>query len=149
MRKILFMLALLILISANIVYADGTGSSGDKVYWANISTDTKSGVFDWRGSSWVTVGVSTWSVFTIDFDRTANEIYIVNYTTAPAYVNWVSTEAATTNFLLQGYLEAIMGQQDFENVIRGTSRTEQIQSSHFSVLQDSGTVNIRIQWKTW
>jgi len=149
MRKILIILILLLVAFANMSYADGTGSSGNRVYWANISTDTKSGIFDWRGSSWVEVGVSADTIYTIDFDRTANEIYAVNYTTAPAYVNWVSTQAAVTNFLLQGYLEAIMGEQVMENVIRGTSRTEQIQSNHFSILTDSGTVNIRIQWKTW
>lgn len=118
MRKILLiaiLLGLLCLCGSKAI-ADGTGASGNEVGWQVIT------------STGITV---------INFDRITNEIYVVNLTTQPAYVNWVSTSPASTNFLLTGSST-------------GVSRTEEIQSSKFSV--DAGAtapVNIRIQYKYW
>jgi len=127
MKKILFAIILvgLLCLCGSKAIADGTGASGNEVGWQVITT----------------TGITA-----INFDRITTEIYVVNYTTYPAYVNWVSTTPANTNFLLTGYME------DFNQgiVVRGSSRTEEINSSKMSI--DAGTiptVNIRIQWKFW
>jgi len=127
MRKILFVAILigLLCLAGDNARADGTGASGNEVGWQVITT----------------TGITV-----IEFDRITNEIYTVNYTTQPAYVNWVSTTPVSTNFLLTGYME------DFNQgtVVRGASRTEEIQSSNMSI--DAGAtppVHIRLHWKYW
>lgn len=127
MRKILFVAILLglLCLAGDSAMADGTGASGNEVGWQVITT----------------TGVTV-----IEFDRITNEIFTVNYTTHPAYVNWVSTTPVSTNFLLTGILEDL----DQGVVVRGISRTEEVQSSNMSI--DAGAappVNIRVQWKYW
>ena len=126
MRKVIVLGLILLCFMLSNVYADGTGSSGVNVNWQVITTT---------------------GTHAINFERTAGEIYTVNYDTHPAYVHWVSSTAVSTScFLLQGYME------DFNQgvVKRGVSRTEKIQSNHFSVRIDSGNpVNFRVQWKMW
>jgi len=127
MRKILFVAILigLLCLAGDSAMADGTGASGNEVGWQVITA----------------TGITV-----INFDRITNEIYTVNYTTQPAYVNWVSTTPVNTNFLLTGFLE------DFSQgtIVRGASRTEEINSSNMSI--DAGAtppVHIRAQWKYW
>ena len=127
MRKILFVAILigLLCLAGDSAMADGTGASGNEVGWQVITT----------------TGITV-----INFDRITNEIYTVNYTTQPAYVNWVSTTPVNTNFLLTGFLE------DFSQgtIVRGASRTEEINSSNMSI--DAGLtppVHIRLHWKYW
>lgn len=114
MKKILFAIILLglLCLCGTKALADGTGASGNDMGWQVIS------------STGITV---------INFDRITNEIYVVNYTTQSAYVNWISTTPVNTNFLLIN-----------------TSRTEEIQSSKMSIdLGATPPVNIRVQYKFW
>jgi len=126
MKRILGIALMCVLISAALVFADGTGASGKDVGWEVIDST---------------------GIHAINFAKWTTEIYVVNYDTYPVYVHWTSSTAVSTScFLLQGYME------DFNQGIveRGKSRTEKIQSSHFSVKVDTGSpVNIRVQWKMW
>lgn len=127
MRKILFVAILigLLCLAGDSARADGTGASGNEMDWQVITT----------------TGVTI-----IEFDRITTEIYTVNYTTFPAYVNWVATTPVNTNFLLTGYLEDL----DQGVVVRGASRTEEINSSNMSIdVGASPPVHIRVQWKYW
>ena len=134
MRKIWLLIAIAVLAGlvcfcAGRVLADGTGASGNDMGWEVITST---------------------GIHVIEFDRITNEIYVVNYTTSPAYVNWVSTTPVNTNFLLTGYLDSYYIDQDYVLAVRGVSRTEEVQSSNMSI--DAGTippVNIRVQWKYW
>ena len=126
MKKVILLGLILICFLGGSVFADGTGGSGKDVNWQVIDST---------------------GIHAINFTKWTTEIYAVNYDTHPAYVHWVSSTAVSTScFLLQGYME------DFNQgtVKRGKSRTEKIQSSHFSVRIDSGNpVDFRVQWKMW
>ena len=126
MKRIVLLGLILICLFANNVFADGTGASGKDVEWAVIDS----------------TGITA-----INFSKVTTEIYVVNYDTYPAYVNWISSTAVSTScFKLQGYLDDL----EQSTVKRGQSRTEKIQSSHFSIRVDTGSpVNIRVQWKMW
>lgn len=110
--------------------ADGTGASGNDVGYQVIT------------STGITV---------ISFDRITTEIYVVNYTTNPAYINWVTTIPVNTNFLLAGYLDSYTPTGGAATtIIRGASRTEMINSSNIGIdAGTAGTPNIRVQWKMW
>lgn len=128
MKKILIGL-LVILTGTGLLLADGTGGMGDSCGW-QVITDTG------------TTGIS--------FDRTVQEIYVINKTTRPVYINWVSTTATTDNFELQGALDFYYNGQDAESEVKSADRTEKIHSSEMGL--NAGTtapVNIRVQWKYW
>jgi len=75
----------------------------------------------------------------INFGVRSQEIYVINYTTEVAYVNWTSSTVAvstSTDFTL--------GTIDSTDVIW---HTEEVSSSYMSVRIDSEPVNIFVQMK--
>lgn len=129
--KKLILTFLIFLGSIGLLIADGTGGQGSACGWVTI---TSTGVW-----------TKTFNAGPIQ------EIYVVNYTTTPCYINWVSTTATSSNFHLVGKRESYYDTdaQAWASRIDGTSRTELIRSNEMGIKQSTAPVNIRVQWKYW
>lgn len=114
MRKFLIAIAAIAIIPS-LIYAADTVSAGT------------------LGKSVQFTTISTTGTHKVEFTKQACEIYIVNLSTATAYIHWTSSHAVTTgSFQLTG----------------GSSRTESIDSKWMSILQTVLPVSLRIQIKS-